>query len=71
MPWVGAIIGMLYVLSSNNKDKAYTLLFLIPILGPIIAYVLTSSKDKYISTMAEWFFVGQLTWIIIAVLIRI
>lgn len=67
---VGTIVVLLYILSSNNKNKAYALLYLIPILGPIIAYVLTESKDKYISTMASWVFAGQiLSGVIYAVFI--
>ncbi|MCL5680269.1 MAG: hypothetical protein M1465_02940 [Candidatus Marsarchaeota archaeon] len=57
---IGSIASMLYVLSSDNKNKAYSLLFLIPVIGPIISYVLTEQKDKYISTMAGWVFLGQI-----------
>lgn len=60
---------MVWILSSNNKNKAYSLLYIVPIIGPIIAYVFMESKDKYISTMAEWVFVGQvLSYIILVVL---
>lgn len=57
---IGSIVAMLYVLSSDNENKGYSLLFLIPILGPIISYVLTEGKDKYISTLSGWVFVGQI-----------
>lgn len=57
---IGSIIAMLWILSSDNKNKAYALLYLIPFIGPIIAYVLMGKKDKYVSTMAEWVFVGQI-----------
>ena len=60
IPWLGGVVSMLYVISSDNKNKAYSLLFIIPVIGAIVAYVLTSSKDKYVSTMAEWVFIGQL-----------
>ena len=62
---IGSIASVLYVLSSDNKNKEYTLLFLIPTIGPIIAYVLTEQKDKYISSMAGWVFVGQILGYII------
>ncbi|EET90390.1 MAG: hypothetical protein LVQ97_03385 [Candidatus Micrarchaeales archaeon] len=62
---IGSIAAMLYVLSSGNKNKAYSLLFLIPIIGPIIAYVLTEQKDRYISSMAGWVFLGQILGYII------
>ena len=69
---IGSIISMLYVLSSDNKNKAYTLLFLIPTIGPIIAYVLTEQNDKYISSMAGWVFIGQiLSYILLDVLIAL
>ncbi len=69
---IGSIISMLYVLSSDNKNKAFALLFLIPIIGPIIAYVLTEQKDKYISSMAGWVFIGQiLSYILLDVFIAL
>ncbi|MEM3883372.1 MAG: hypothetical protein QXT94_00350 [Methanothrix sp.] len=67
---IGSIASMLYIVSSDNKDKAYSLLFLIPVLGPIIAYVLTESRDRYIATMAGWVFIGQiLGYVILDVLL--
>jgi len=36
------------------------LLFLIPVIEPIIAYVFTEHSDKYLSTMAGWVFLGQI-----------
>ena len=67
---IGSIAAMLYVLSSINDNKAYSLLFLIPFMGPIVAYVLTSTKDEYISSMAGWIFLGQiLSSIILEILI--
>ncbi len=61
---------MLYILSSDNKNKAYSLLLLIPIIGPIIAYVLMESGDKYVATMAGWVFIGQiLSYVILEVLL--
>ncbi len=64
-PLIGTIAAVLYVLSSDNKNKAYSLLFLIPIIGPIIAYVLMEQKDRYISSMAGWVFLGQILGYII------
>jgi len=67
---IGSIVATLYVLSSSNDNKAYSLLFLIPGIGPIVAYVLTSKKDAYISSMASWVFLGQiLSYIILWILI--
>ncbi len=69
---IGSIVAMIYVVSSDNEDKAYSLLFLIPIIGPIISYVLTESKDKYTSTLAEWVFVGQIiSYILLDVLLHV
>ena len=67
---IGSIASMLYIVSSNNKDKAYSLLFLIPVIGPMIAYVLTESRNRYIATMAGWVFIGQiLSYVILDVLL--
>lgn len=69
---IGTTIVVLYILSSNNKNKAYSLLYLIPGIGPIVAYVLTESRDKYVSTMAGWVFVGQiLSYVILVVLLHL
>jgi hypothetical protein len=69
---IGSIASMLYVLSSDNKNKAYSLLFLIPTIGPVVAYVLTESKDKYVSSMAGWVFVGQiLSYIVLDILLSL
>jgi hypothetical protein len=57
---IGSIAAMLYVISSDNEDKAFSLLFLIPIIGPIISYVLAEGKDKYLSTLSGWVFIGQI-----------
>ncbi len=57
---IGSIVAMLYVISSDNEDKVYSLLFLIPIIGPIISYVLAEGKDKYLSTLSGWVFIGQI-----------
>ncbi|ASI13623.1 multipass membrane protein [Candidatus Mancarchaeum acidiphilum] len=69
---IGSVIAILWVLSSTNKNKAYSLLYLIPVIGPIISYVLTESKDEYLSSMAGWVFLGQiLGGIILEVLIAL
>ncbi len=68
---IGSIIAMLWILSSTNRNKAYSLLFPIPIIGPIISYVLMESKDRYISSMSGWIFVGQVLSAIIFELISI
>ncbi len=70
IPLIGGVISMLYILSSDNKNKAYSLLFLIPVIGPIISYVLMEQKDKYISTMAGWVFLGQVIGYIILNLLQ-
>lgn len=57
---IGSAIIVLYILSSDNRNKAYSLLFLIPVIGPIIAYVFTEHSDKHLSTMAGWVFLGQI-----------
>ncbi|MGC8694732.1 MAG: hypothetical protein ACP5RI_03910 [Candidatus Micrarchaeia archaeon] len=69
---IGSIIAMLYVLSSDNENKAYSLLFLLPIIGPIISYVITENKDRYVSTLSGWVFVGQIiSYILIDILFLI
>ena len=69
---IGSIIAMLYVLSSDNENKIYSLLFLIPIIGPIISYVLTENKDRYISTLSGWVFAGQIiSYILLDILLLI
>ncbi len=67
---IGSVASIVYVLSSDSKNKAYSLLFLIPIVGPIITHVLMIQKDRYLSSMAEWIFIGQIAgYIILKVLL--
>ncbi len=57
---LGSVISMLYVLSSRRNNKEYSLFFLIPVIGPLIAYVMMESKDTYLASMAEWVFIGEI-----------
>lgn len=66
---IGTVVAVLHTLTLKNENKAYSLLLLIPFIGPIITYVLMSSKDRYLSTLAEWVFVGQILGAVIFTLI--
>ncbi len=63
VPLAGAVSAIAYTAYLNARNRWFTLLFLVPILGPIIAYIITSSNDRYVSSMAEWFFLGTILYI--------
>lgn len=65
VPLAGAVAAIAYAFHRNARHRWYTLLFLVPILGPLLAYVFTSSSDRYISSMAEWFFAGYVVMVLV------
>jgi len=64
---IGQLIALIYSLvSKDDKDRILGVLFILGWLGDIIIYFIEKDKDKYISSMALYLFIGELILFIIA-----
>lgn len=58
---VGQIVALIYsLISKNDKDRVFGVLFLLGWLGDIIIYVIEKDKDKYLATMALYLLIGNI-----------
>jgi hypothetical protein len=63
---VGQLIALIYSLvSKNDKDRVFGVLFILGWLGDLIIYVVQKDKDKYLSSMALYLFIGSVLLFVI------
>ncbi len=58
---IGQLIALIYSLvNKNDKDRVIGVLFILGWLGDLIIYFLEKDKDKYLSSMALYLFIGEI-----------
>ena len=63
---VGQLIALIYSLvSKNDKDRVFGVLFILGWLGDIILYFVEKDKDKYLSSMALYLLIGNVVLFVI------
>ena len=67
---IGQLIALIYSLvSKNDKDRVFGILFILGWLGDIIIYFLEKDKDKYLASMALYLLIGEVVMIVVALLV--
>ena len=62
---IGQIVALIYSLvSKNDKDRVFGVLFILGWLGDIIVYVIEKDKDKYLASIALYLFIGELIFVV-------
>ncbi|MCL4400513.1 MAG: hypothetical protein M1348_03645 [Candidatus Parvarchaeota archaeon] len=57
---VGYIVGLVYVMLTNNKNKLWSLLYFLGIIGSVIIYIMFRKKDKKFADMSIKLLTGSL-----------
>lgn len=66
---IGQLVALIYSLvSKNDKDRVFGVLFILGWLGDLIIYFIEKDKDKYIASMALYLLIGEVIVVILAVL---
>lgn len=66
---IGQLVALIYSLvSKNDKDRIFGVLFILGWLGDIIIYVIEKDKDKYLATMALYLLIGNVILVAIIIL---
>ncbi len=67
---VGQLIALIYSLvSKNDKDRVFGVLFILGWLGDLIIYFVEKDKDKYLSSMALYLFIGEVLLFVVAIVL--
>ena len=63
---IGQLVALIYSLvSKNDKDRVFGVLFILGWLGDIIIYFIEKDKDKYLSSMALYLLIGEIILLVI------
>ena len=67
---IGQLIALIYSLvSKNDKDRVFGVLFILGWLGDLIIYFVEKDKDKYLSSMALYLFIGEVLLFVVAIVL--
>ncbi len=67
---IGQFIALIYSLvSKNDKDRVFGVLFILGWLGDLIIYFVEKDKDKYLSSMALYLFIGEVLLFVVAIVL--
>ncbi len=67
---IGQLIALIYSLvSKKDKDRFFGILFILGWLGDLIIYFVEKDRDKYLSSMALYLFIGEIAILVVSVLI--
>ena len=67
---IGQLVALIYSLvSKNDKDRVFGVLFILGWLGDLIIYFIEKDKDKYIASMALYLLIGEVILVIPMILL--
>ncbi len=65
---IGQLVALIYSLvSKNDKDRVFGVLFILGWLGDLIIYFIEKDKDKYLSSMALYLLIGEIVLIVVII----
>ncbi len=63
---IGQLVALIYSLvSKDDKDRIFGVLFILGWLGDLILYFIEKDKDKYLSSMALYLFIGEIIMFVV------
>ncbi len=63
---LGQLVALIYSLvSKEDKDRVFGVLFILGFIGDILIYFLEKDKDTYIATMALYLLIGEIILLVI------
>jgi hypothetical protein len=68
---IGYFVGMIYVLITNNKNRIWSLFFLLGPIGSIILYFVFKTEDKKLVDMSVKLLIGYIISIIIIIVLGV
>lgn len=67
---IGYLIALIYTLiSKQDKDRLYGILFILGFIGSIIIYILEKDKDRYLSSLALYLLIGTIIDIVVGIIL--
>jgi hypothetical protein len=65
---IGQLVALIYSLvSKEDKDRVFGVLFILGFLGDLIIYFIEKDKDKYLSSMALYLLIGEIVLLVITI----
>ena len=65
---VGQLVALIYsLISKNDKDRVFGVLFILGWFGDLILYFIEKDKDKYLSSMALYLLIGNILLFVISI----
>ena len=65
---IGQLVALIYSLvSKNDKDRVFGVLFILGWLGDLIIYFIEKDKDMYLSSMALYLLIGEIVLIVVVI----
>ena len=63
---IGYIVAMIYMLLTNDKNRVFSLLYLLGIIGGLITYFIFKKKDERFADLSKKLVIGNVLFLVLA-----